>query len=266
MTYRRNYEREVSFWNQRFKLKRDKNRRIVAMSHRNWPGIDGDYGIPLFREYYAEQVYQQQAKDRGIQKGYSLWRNYANRFTFINLHKEEDLTTNFVCTAVLGANHTCAHMRMENKNKNDVKEGRNFSLNLDFDMLAVHAYEIGIVPKSYRRDKVAKIIQKYTDSNGLSLPKTCLSGEKLDYLYRTSLEQERWILPVLELGPFLSARQVDEATRRLSPAQQSEFDAHWNAWIEEGKHCNVDVNETLKRKEWVTFFDKKLKKKYEKHT
>ena len=88
------------------------------------------------------------------QRSYNSWKACSNGITIVNTHKDEHLTTNLVCKGLNGATHTCSGLRKyddQDHQRSRVKRrlrNRNASVNLDYDILPVFAYENGLVDKS----------------------------------------------------------------------------------------------------------------------
>mmetsp|Transcript_21121 Transcript_21121/g.47876 ORF Transcript_21121/g.47876 Transcript_21121/m.47876 type:complete len:413 (-) Transcript_21121:543-1781(-) len=264
LTYRRTHSFLPSVWNQNFKNKREKGN--PPSSHKDWPGINHDYRIPSFPEHFAK-VYYEKPFPHLVRTSYNYWKKYADRFTLVNFH-EEDPTTNFLCKAVIGANNTCALMRIKKKEAQEFPSTvKNPSVNLDYDMVAVHAYEIGLVHRTHRRRAVARAVQEHAAATGISFPQKCLDTRELDHLYRRSLADEAWAQSMFGewgAGPSRSdapSMSIDADVDLLGAEELAEFNADWKNSKEQGKFCSVDVFETLKQKKWRKFFKTKFKER-----
>ena len=272
ITYRRLHSYLPSGWNQEYKLFRI-NRRPVHLHHQNWPGVNGDYRIPSFDEWFVEKHYGQSHHLHLAQERYSAWKKCSDEIIIVNIHDlnvhgvDSDLTTNFVCKALKGATRTCSSLLGAQSNNKRLLQ-KNKSINLDHDILAVYAYEnelIGVDPKHaidnalYKRDHVTLKVQEHVDSNGIALPMKCPNSTVLDYIYDWSLKSEQWAFSVMQNHNANSTEMgvlhpdVIEI-QPLTKERLSNFNNDWEKSLAEKKFCNVDFVETLKQKEWQKFF------------
>eukprot|EP00554_Chaetoceros_debilis_P004402 CAMPEP_0194092014 /NCGR_PEP_ID=MMETSP0149-20130528/45348_1 /TAXON_ID=122233 /ORGANISM="Chaetoceros debilis, Strain MM31A-1" /LENGTH=603 /DNA_ID=CAMNT_0038776819 /DNA_START=163 /DNA_END=1971 /DNA_ORIENTATION=+ len=309
--YRRLHSYLPSTWNQMHKFFRI-DYRPIQIGHRNWPGIKNDYRIPSFEDWFVEEHYNK-ANLHPARKAYNAWKQCSNGITILNIHDrnihvdggagggagddddddgsdsgviEGDLTTNFVCKALKGANNTCreliSRLRVDDQysieSSSSIATGSsapkistntrrrrlsrdNSSLNLDYDILAVYAYEHMILGmhkrgaeeygqileeegsfyergpseqhQHHKRHLVTRRIQKHVESNDIELPITCPNTTILDYIYTWSLESEQWALS-LTTGNHAQGQQFYEATvandfkpRPLSLEQVANFNSDW---------------------------------------
>ena len=154
ITYRRLHGYLPSYWNQRFKLFRSKKGN-KSVGHQEWPRVNSDIRIPSFEEWFIKHYYNQPQKQLHLaQRSYNSWKACSNGITIVNTHKDEHLTTNLVCKGLNGATHTCSGLRKyddQDHQRSRVKRrlrNRNASVNLDYDILPVFAYENGLVDMS----------------------------------------------------------------------------------------------------------------------
>lgn len=272
ITYRRLHSYLPSGWNQEYKLFRI-NRRPVHLHHQNWPGVNGDYRIPSFDEWFVEKHYGQSHHLHLAQERYSAWKKCSDEIIIVNIHDlnvhgvDSDLTTNFVCKALKGATRTCSSLLGAQSNNKRLLQ-KNKSINLDHDILAVYAYEnelIGVDPKHaidnalYKRDHVTLKVQEHVDSNGIALPMKCPNSTVLDYIYDWSLKSEQWAFSVMQNHNANSTEmgvlhQDVIEIQPLTKERLSNFNNDWEKSLAEKKFCNVDFVETLKQKEWQKFF------------
>jgi hypothetical protein len=114
----------------------------------------------------------------------------------------------------------------------------NPSLCLDHDILAVAAYQQGLVSKKLKRRQVALAVEKFyeklqsTHNRTISLPMVCLLQHEKDALLNRSLALERTVFH----------DDGDEEQHALVFAMARD------------KFCNVDTKEVLASKAWQIFF------------
>jgi hypothetical protein len=209
---------------------------------------------------------------------------------------ESDLISNFICKAFPDAKLTCSKLvekasRKNNDNiagdqpqKNDTQSIRshkkskiankrsasrkNTSINLNYDILAVYAYEEGFIwskteqkfdRKKLKRRHVTTKTQEFAELNDMNLIMKCPNTTVLDFIYKWSLESEEWALSKIHQQESLKRGSVENYTSSnmpfsLSKDQKSNFDADWERLISEERFCSVDARETLKQAKWRKFF------------
>ena len=106
----------------------------------------------------------------------------------------------------------------------------------DYDILAVHAYEQGLVHESDNRVELAQAIREHHKKEKEDLPRACPDKKALNKLYAASKKFESW---TLDLG---ASKPV------------TDFDASWNAALETKKLCGVDPKAALEQEVWRSFF------------
>jgi len=294
ITYRRLHQFLPSTWNQQYKYFRI-NWRPIHLDHRHWPGIDGDIRIPSFEEWFVE-TYFGQSYPHPAHETFDAWRGCSDEIKILNIHDlvlangtqkvESDLTSNFICKAFSDANLTCSKLfeKASRKNNDDTQSIRtherskkanrrrasreNTSVNLNYDILAVYAYEEGFIGseteqkfdrKKLKRRHVTRKTQEFAELNDLNLIMKCPNTTVLDFIYNWSLESEEWALSKIHQQESLKRGSVENYTSSnmpfsLSKDQKSNFDADWERLISEEKFCSVDATETLKQAKWRKFF------------
>ena len=168
----------------------------------------------------------------------------------MNTHKDEHLTTNLVCKGLNGATHTCSGLRKyddQDHQRSRVKRrlrNRNASVNLDYDILAVFAYENGLVDKSYNRLDVTSAIKKYVKT------KKCPNATVLEYMYNWSLESEQWAISTIEQTNSIDTgmqmeqqRMIGELEIEIKPLNEEhrlDFNTDWMHSLSAKLFCTVD--------------------------
>ena len=260
LSYRRPFEIIPSFFNQQYKFKRDSNgNRLkgIFSSHEDWPGIKQDYRIPGFEEFFTKEDWLSRA--HFVKNAYYYWQPYADAVHIFNVHQHGDLSANFVCQTMPKANFTCAKLRRRENDHNQRLLVENPSKPLDYDILAVHAYEQGLLNKTNSRKNVVKAIQHYHEKvKGLSekdLPQRCLNSTVLYKFYHVSLDLEKWAV-----STWTSTISKSSSQRvNLEPFSHEhllDFNASWNKALEKKKLCSVDAVKVMKQKDWQEFFEK----------
>ena len=166
----------------------------------------------------------------------SLWANFTSRVVVINMHDGGDLTENFVRNALSGE----ALIAYESRSGHS--PGRpNPSMELDFDILALRAYEKGLVPRS--RKITRRVLTLYLEATlgsavtAGTLPVICLNETSLQDLFRTSAQFERDVFPN---GDHESLLVEHEASFAKDVARR--------------KFCNLDVDTILELDDIQSWF------------
>lgn len=233
VSYRRLHELLLSSYNQHFKKNRINSERR-SYGHHNWPGVQGNYKIPTFSEYLANEV---DLNEHDSVRTYEAWgKDFP--VSIFNIHQEGDLTTNFVCQAIPDADRMC--QRLTNEGPKETKGNDNRSTRfLDYDILAVTAYEKGLVHEFDKRYELSRAIQlqhKKLKRSKRDLPQACPNKDSLDQLYKASLKFETWALA------FGVSKPV------------TDFNASWNTILEKEKLCSVNATAALEQDIWREFF------------
>jgi len=235
VSYRRLHELLPSSYNQHFKKNRIKS-ETREDGHHNWPGVEGNYKIPTFLEYLANKV------DLNKHISAQTYEAWGKDFpvSIFNVHQEGDLTTNFVCQAIPDADRMCH--RLTNEGPEETKRHDNGStLFVDYDILAVIAYEKGLVHESDNRYELCRAIElqhKELMKSERDLPRACPDKDSLDQLYKASLKFESWALALA----FGVSKPV------------TDFNESWNTTLEKEKLCSVNATAALEQDTWREFF------------
>ena len=241
MVHRHWHQQLPSLWNQHYKFKRVN--RIPTSRHQDWPGINHDTRIPTIEEMWDENnsTIKQQMKQNYVSRVFDCWQDIAHKVTVFDMHEPwlmlgdgrvvdayPDMVRNFICHALPGANHTCDDYNLHaipRKNKSE---------NLDYDILAVYAYENGLITdKSLRRKVVVRKTSRHAVSNNITLPLKCPSKEVIDDIYSYSLYVEKWAKSPVQ---FSKGNEAE-----LSPDQLAEFNIDWEATVAKNKLCTTHI-------------------------
>ncbi len=199
---------------------------------RNWPGIQGSNKVPSFSEYLANTA------DLKAHESVRTYEGWAKDFpvSVFNLHQEGDLSANFVCQELKGADQLCQKLTQGPHLRRRKLRNIGSSMVLDYDILAVHAYEQGLVHESDNRSELAQAIQDHHKRSKRDLPRACPDKETLDKVYNASKEFESWAL-----GTGASKPSTD-------------LDASWNMVLKDNKLCGVDPAAAIEQELWKNFF------------
>lgn len=228
VSYRRLHELLPSAYNQHFKKNRIES-ETRTFGHHNWPGIHGNYKIPTLSEYLANEV---DFNEHQSVQTYEAWGKHFPVSIF-NVHQEGDLISNFVCQAIPGADQMCQRLTNEDPDKTKTNGS---TLLVDYDILAVYAYEQGLVHEFDYRHALSQAIGEHHQKVKRDLPRACPDKDALDQLYNASLKFESWSLA------FGVSKPV------------TDFNASWNKTLEIDTLCSVNATAALEQYIWREFF------------
>ena len=253
--YRRLHDKLPSLYNQQYKRFRGVNGTIIGETHEDWPGINGDYRIPSFEDYFLDtysEFYPKKTHRSDYEIILSNWDNCSDEFEIFDTYESKvmlddgrvvdgsnEMALNFICSSLKGVNHTCSKLLEKRRKLSD-----NRSVNLDYDILAVHAYESGLISKDLKRQEVAEKIESHVKEENITLAQKCPSQDVLDYIYEWSLEVEQWI----------KKRTKFSNGDNFSPSQLSSFNVDWEEIVAHEVLCTVDSDKLIKEAKWIKFF------------
>jgi hypothetical protein len=110
------------------------------------------------------------------------------------------------------------------------------TLLVDYDILAVYAYEQGLVHEFDYRHALSQAIGEHHQKVKRDLPRACPDKDALDQLYNASLKFESWSLA------FGVSKPV------------TDFNASWNKTLEIDTLCSVNATAALEQDIWREFF------------
>ena len=255
VTYRRLFSYLPSGWNQHYKFYRVNNEgRPKLPHHQDWPGINGDYEIQSFVDWFATNHYQGGKKEPGhlAKRNYDSWRKLSEKANvrIVSLYEEGSLVENFVCRAMVRAKNACSALTSSSSTTSNTEMdtirllNANESVNLDHDILAVHAYQKGLVNKKLTRVEVANAVEMNAQSleeEGIQYVQSCLNDDMTRFLRRWSLEYEEWALKKLP-GEI---EFINDLT---------DFNNEWQSLLKRNKLCSIDAEKTLAMQPWKDFF------------
>jgi hypothetical protein len=142
------------------------------------------------------------------------------------------MVEDFMCDVVPEAKHSCFQLQRGQIHLPKV----NPSVNLDYDILAVYAYEQGYVKQGMSRKDTAFAIGEYITRTRKEIPRKC-NQDVATKLYEWLVDSEK-------------AMFSDSWTAtRMNDLNDSFAD-----FVTKGKICDVDVEEALKDQDWCEFF------------
>jgi len=229
VSYRRLFEILPSLYNQRYR--HDRITKPPSIGHAYWPGIHGYFKLPTLPEHLANLDFKNYVHISV--KAYHAWRKDFPVSLF-HVHQEGDLTTNFVCQEISGATETCQRLK---SNQNNASTTANPSSDMvDNDILAVHAYEQGLVHELDNRKDLSFAINDHRTRLNRSMPIACPEADVLHELYSVSWKFESW------------------AMTTSKPLMFTEFNASWDKTLEKLKLCSMNSTAALEQEVWQDFF------------
>lgn len=254
VTYRRLFSYLPSDWNQHYKVYRINNQgRPKLPRHHDWPGINGDYEIQSFVDWFATKHYQGGKKEPEhlAKRNYDSWTKLSDKtkVRIVSLYEQGGLVENFVCQAMVGAKNACNTLKSSSSNSSTEMDTirllkANESVNLDHDILAVYAYQKSLVNKKFTRVQVVEAVELHAQSleeEGIHYVQSCLNNDMTRFLRRWSLEYEEWALRKLP-GEI---EFINDLT---------DFNNDWQSVLNNNKLCSIDAGKTLALQPWKDYF------------
>ena len=274
VVYRRYYEWQLSVWNEFSKPFEDGNgdSSKYKPTFRNWPSKGGrrchtfHTFMKMFMDFdedhastdnYVNYKSKAEANVLPVMMSYhvhvveylqGLWRNYSSEVQVLNLHKMnapsdkgEDTTSRFLQSTITPL---AAETYIRSKDS-DFGGRHNPSRNINYDILAVAAYEKGLLSnQSIPRAKVAILLEEnlIKNLNTTDLPLQCPSGEELERFLQRSLHYEE----------LLYSNQTD-----LKEHETAFFEA-----VKKHKFCNFDFDKLVEDEAVQKFFIEEIPRLY----
>jgi len=253
VTYRRYFEWWVSFYVQAFKYDQEEEQLT-----QDWPSkplsevhdVRYNNHVKPHHEYFEIMKTDETSifmRRWGIKHGeMHPTEAQKNRFEphfpnikVFNYHLDGDnLVGSFYCNMLPGAKSAC-----EARTRLGTKAHFNSAVNHNYDILAVAAYEQGLIQKEHpgnTRKQMAAAAQhrqeKMLNLEGIDFPMICMSESQLEELLQMSLKFERQILP------------------EWAAQHEEEHRAAFKRYVDKKKFCTIDADQVLKDDEWRSFF------------
>jgi hypothetical protein len=216
----------------------------VAQDHSmGWPE-EGGLVIPTFLSWYSEYTKDWNISSVGDHHlSIHLLKRYSSSFDNVSLsdpYKQGSLIENIICEVIPDANATCESFNKTNpvKEIHDDTKRQNAAAFIDADILAVAAWQDGLVKKELpRQTVVSSVRQKIASSDGKALPRIC-NADLSETLYEWVIESEK-----MALGS-------DWRPKRISG-----ISADFHEFLKSGNLCDLDIAKALQDDSWVQFFD-----------
>ena len=245
--YRRIHEWLLSWYNQINKTTNIDSKGNVLFNdegipfrteHKHWPD-HGGINIPDFSTWYKEYTRYWKPTElvdmhRSL-KFYNIYNeSFKNNVRLYNMHNEGDLVTDFICN-IIGATNACE----EYKKNVEVykKEEENSSVDLDHDIVAVHAYDQGHIDKTLTRTEVAEAVTTYIKESGKIIPRKCDP--------EVTVQVRNWLV---------DSEKVMSGDRNWSKIKEDELLQVYESYTNKGRLCDVDKDAILLDQDWLHFF------------
>lgn len=229
----------------------DQMTKNILVRQRDWPE-NGGRRMESLHKFIERQLRQrkrpsltkqQQQKCPFVDEIIPIFQNHSSvKLKIVDIHEEGDFVTNFVCKTLSGrATTTCDILkstRIGDKNKAENK--------LWYDMLAVEAYEKGLVSGSRLRvyNKIRKFQETTLEKSSTDFDKTCPPSGFLKRIERESIRITKKIWP----DPSLDWKLEREHRAAFARAVEAE------------KFCTINATAVLEDPQWLDFF-KSLKRR-----
>ncbi|KAG7338715.1 hypothetical protein IV203_037317 [Nitzschia inconspicua] len=242
--YRRVHEWLVSWYNQINKTTNldsdgnilvDENGIPYREEHKHWPGKGGAY-VPEFSSWYKDYIKdwdpsELPSKHRSVEY-YKLYYETFRDVVVLNMHEGGDFVTSFFCD-IIQASHSCQRLREKEIDLSEV----NASVNLDHDILATFFYDQDLVDKALDRKEVVAAITQFISDSGNTIPRSC-DASVIDQIFYWLVASEKIMME-----------------GRWTEASEEELKKVFQAYMNEGKLCDLDKEAVLRDEHWRTFFD-----------
>jgi hypothetical protein len=237
VVYRRYYEWLLSMYNEKYKPLFRRRR------YQQWPDNHG-VEIRPFVDYYRRALhnqgfggYQLKAEKANFHPAEwlrQLWQPFFSNTIVFNMHDEEGrLMTNFIKKVFPSTVDASKYMQ-----QHQAPAMTNPSLNLNHDMLAVAAYQKGLVRRKLKRRQVAFAVEglykqfQSKHNSTITVPMVCLTQSEQESLLNRSLALERTVFGV-------------DGNKKQHELEFAEARHHF---------CNVDTKKVVANKAWQKFF------------
>lgn len=298
ITYRRYYEVQPSHYHQQYKTSRTNG--TVTTGHRFWPGEHGGIRIPTLPEYLENKDLEYDDRDTPWMRVKHNYQNWGRSFpvSLFLFHQEGDLFTNFVCDILRPESSSCRGLLTkeepddpssddssaadaEEEERERKKIGNVSTRYTDHDILAVRAWEEGLVHPNDDRMSVTRAVwkrwQALEDARQLRrreqlrgddddsaaavedddpFPMVCPDDDLLREIRDRALEAETWVMSTIEedANRTTDGRQRAGAAPAPTPPKVTDFEDGWKAAIDGQKFCSIDAPRALKLDVWRDFF------------
>ena len=240
LVHRRHYERSLSRFNaHNTPHKHGDGAYTYKEEYMLWPSEGGETVGTILREF--SRLFE---ATRTTPQYLRLWGNHSSEVVVLNFHemqgssnREDDFTTHFL----RGLFPPLVGDALSRMKDSKFVSRPNLSKNVDYDRLAVAAYEKGLLVNQHiPRSEVARLTEEHLLKNLATtkdrLPRRCLNETELQHFLMISLALESEVYPNLSKE---SARQHESDYREA--AQQKKF-------------CDLDTGKLLEDHAVQEFF------------
>jgi len=301
ITYRRYYEVQPSRYHQQYKITGMKG-NLTTDRFRFWPGEHGGIRIPTLPEFLENKDLKYDDRDTPwmrVKYSHQIWGRSFPVSLFL-FHQKGDLFTNFVCRVLRPESSSCRGLLTkeepddpsfddsstaadaEEKERERKKIGNVSTRYTDHDMLAVRAWEEGLVHPNEDRMSVTRGVRKHwraledarqlrrreqlrgddDDDSAAAVedddpfPMVCPDDDLLREIRDRSLEAETWVMSTIEedANRTTGGRQQAGAAPAPTPPKVTDFEDGWKAVIDGRKLCSIDAPRALKLDAWRDHF------------
>lgn len=242
--YRRIHEWLVSWYNQINKTTNrgvngtvlfDENGIPYREKHKYWPDQGGIH-VPSFSSWYQQYTHywdttELVSKHRSI-AFYNTYKPLFGNVLVYNIHQEGGLVVNFMCGVIQDSPTACDQVRSP-----DWKFPKmNPSVNLNHDILAVHAYDQGLVKKSLSRKEVVDAVAQFMTESDKILPLKCDNDT------------------INQIGDWLVDSEMNVLGKSWHPSMEADLRVMYESYVVAGEICDVDFEVLLGDEDWTQFF------------
>ena len=247
VVYRRIHEWLVSWYNQIHKTtNRDSTGAVLfneagipyRTAHTLWPDRGGVH-VPGFGSWYDDytrgwEPSELAGRHRSIEY-FRLYRESFGKVLLYDMHRDGSMILDFLCN-IFGAAHACERMR-----SGEIPiEKVNGSVHLDHDILAVTAYERGLVPRTLSRQAVVAAVTARVQAEGLSVPRRCDPARESQI--------RSWLVETERIAV------EEDPVRFWSDAVERALLETYDSFVATGKLCDVDTDAVFRDEGWMRWF------------
>ena len=226
---------------------------------KKWPNQDNGRRHPSFISFLEYHLQRKESGDLSIDGGLknnafghhlsiSSYKKYSSHFDdikFLNLHKDEDIITDFVCRILPDAKKTCHRLRFEK----DIEEvahsvAKRASQSFDAHRISEAAFDRGLISKVSPKEVVVKMVNdrlKEVGVKALSAFLNCPSPSLVLRFLNISIDYE---LEVLELMKGKLSKSEKDAAKTVHLSMYRKDEAA-------NRFCDLDPELLLNNRTWA---------------
>lgn len=245
VVYRRVHEMLASLYNQRNKAtNRDADGNVLLdsggipyrQSHTVWPD-QGGKRIPDFSAWYRQYTNNWKSDELvSKHRSVALYNTYKQLFSRVIVydmhHPQFDIVTDFMCGVISDAPETCQRLRCQEVPFSII----NPSVHLEYDIVAVHAYDQGFVDKGLSRVDTVSAVARFVEKTGMKILHRC----------ETNVTSQIW--------DWTLGTEREMFWETWSSSNEEELLHSFESHVARGKICDVDKEAVLANEVWINFF------------